>query len=295
MHKSAPMGAAREADVDARERERREQEKQVIYAEGLRALVEANAPFLVGGGFALYGYLGRWRTTKDVDVFIQPDDLHSVLHILMRAGFVCEITDVAWLAKARKADACIDIIFCSYNGLFPVDKGWFDNARRAVVLGIPVKIVGPEEIIVSKSFVAARDRFDGADIAWLLRATALKLDWSRIEMLMRDHWQVLLWQLQHFLYVFPSERHLLPKDLMARLLGKLADELTTDEYEPLICRGPMLDPKLYQAEIVVRGAADPRPRKCLVPEDQPFAEGRGDGGGEVQEEPPPAELIAEGS
>ena len=135
------MGDTRERTLEAHERERREQEKQAIYGEGLRALVEANAPFLVGGGFALYGYLGRWRTTKDVDVFIQADDLHTVLHILMRAGFVCEITDVAWLAKAKKGEACIDIIFCSYNGLFPVDKGWFDNARRAIVLGIPCKIV----------------------------------------------------------------------------------------------------------------------------------------------------------
>jgi hypothetical protein len=281
--------------VETRDRERRDQEKQLIYAEGLRALVEAKAPFLVGGGFALYGYLGRWRTTKDVDVFIAADDLHSVLHILMRAGFVCEITDVAWLAKARKADACIDIIFCSYNGLFPVDKGWFDNARRAVVLGMGVKIVGPEEIIASKSFVAARDRFDGADISWLLHATATKLDWARIERLMRDHWQVLLWQLLHFLYVFPSERHLLPHDLMARLLGKLADEITTGDYEPLVCRGPMLDPKLYQAEIVVRGATDPRPRKNLVPADQPFADSDSDEEQELQQEPPPAELIAEGN
>ena len=162
--------------METRDRERRDQEKQLIYAEGLRALVEAKAPFLVGGGFALYSYLGRWRTTKDVDIFIQPDDLHSVLHILMRAGFVCEITDVAWLAKAKKGDACIDIIFCSYNGLFPVDKGWFDNSRRAIVLGVPCRIVGPEEIIASKSFVAARDRFDGADIAWLLRGTTPRLD-----------------------------------------------------------------------------------------------------------------------
>jgi hypothetical protein len=281
--------------VETRDRERRDQDKQLIYAEGLRALVEAKAPFLVGGGYALYSYLGRWRTTKDVDIFIQPDDLHSVLHVLMRAGFVCEITDVAWLAKAKKGDACIDIIFCSYNGLFPVDKGWFDNSRRAVVLGIPCRIVAPEEIIASKSFVAARDRFDGADISWLLRGTATKLDWGRVEHLMRDHWQVLLWQLLHFLYVFPSERHLLPRELMARLVGKLGDEIISGEYEPLVCRGPMLDPKLYQAEIVVRGAADPRPRRNLVPADQPFAAGNDEGDDEVQEEPPPAELVAEGT
>jgi Uncharacterised nucleotidyltransferase len=281
--------------VDTRDRERRDEEKKAIYAEGLRALLEAKAPFLVGGGFALYSYLGRWRTTKDVDIFIQADDLHSVLHVLMRAGFNCEITDAAWLAKARKAEACIDIIFCSYNGLFPVDKGWFDNARRAMVLGMPVKIVAPEEMIASKSFVAARDRFDGADISWLIRATASKLKWDRVEWLLRDHWQVLLWQLLHFLYVFPSERHLLPTALMGRLIGKLADEVTTEEYEPLVCRGPMLDPKLYQAEIVVRGAADPRPRRNLVPEDRPFAEDENGPEAELVEEPPPAELVAEGT
>lgn len=275
----------------------RRQDKQDIYAAGLRALVEAKAPFLVGGGFALYSYLGRWRTTKDVDAFIQADDLHSVLHILMRAGFQCEITDSAWLAKARRDDACIDIIFCSYNGLFPVDRGWFDNARRAIVLGIPVKIVGPEEIIASKSFVAARDRFDGADISWLIRATGHKLDWERIERLMREHWQVLLWQLIHFLYVFPSERHLLPAAMMGRLVGKLADELTTHDYQPLVCRGPMLDPKLYQAEIVVRGAADPRPRRDLVPGDVSFdaAPEEEERARELVEEPPPAELVADGT
>ncbi len=271
-----------------------DRDKQEIYALGLRALSDAKAPFLVGGGFALYSYLGRWRTTKDVDIFIQPDDLHTVLHILMRAGFQCEITDAAWLAKARRDEACIDIIFCSYNGLFPVDKGWFENARRALVLGIPVKIVGPEEIIVSKSFVAARDRFDGADIAWLLRGTASKLKWERIEHLMRDHWQVLLWQLVHFLYVFPAERERLPLALMGRLIGRFVDELTTNGYDSLVCRGPMLDPKLYQAEIVVRGAADPRPRKNLVPEDQPFTAADEDEA-ELVEEPPPAELVAEGT
>ena len=284
----------RELVEKQRERELEDQEKRLIYAAGLKALVDERAPFLVGGGFALYSYLGRWRTTKDVDIFIQADDLHSVLHIMMRAGFQCEITDVAWLAKARQGEACIDIIFCSYNGLFPVDKGWFDNARRALVLGMQCKVVGPEEIIASKSFVAARDRFDGADISWLIRATAHKLDWDRIEHLMREHWQVLLWQMLHFLYVFPSERHLLPAAMIDRLMRKMSTELHSDDYEPLICRGPMLDPRLYQAEIVVRGAADPRPRRNLVPLDQPFADGADDDC-EQMEEPPPAELVAEGS
>jgi hypothetical protein len=99
----------------------------------------------------------------------------------------------------------------------------------------------------------------------------------------------------HFLYVFPSERHRLPTALMERLIGKLTTEVTSDHYEPMVCRGPMLDPKLYQAEIVVRGAADPRPRRNLVPDDQPFPAEENADEAELVEEPPPAELVAEGT
>src|SRR5439155_3598649 len=180
-------------------RDRTEEDgKQAIYARGLRALVDAGVPFLVGGGYALFEYLGRWRTTKDIDIFICAEVVDRVLAALAAAGFAVEVTDRAWLAKAQRDGALIDVIFCSYNGLFPVDDEWFANARGADVLGVPVRVVGPEEIIVSKCFVAARDRFDGGDVSWLLRALGEQLDWARVERLMRDHWQVLLWQLIHF-------------------------------------------------------------------------------------------------
>lgn len=236
-------------------------EEQAIYAEGLRALVEAKVPFLVGGGWALFHYLGRWRTTKDIDIFVRPDDVDVVLSALARAGFATELTDAAWLGKARRNGALIDVIFCSYNGLFPVDDSWLANGRRTEVLDVEVLVVGPEEMIVSKSFVAARDRFDGADVSWLLRATAGELDWRRIERLMSDHWEVLLWQLLHFYYVFPAERDLLPRGLMRRLLARAGRALGS--VGGAGCRGPMLDPKLYKREIDATGE-DPRPRRDLV-------------------------------
>jgi hypothetical protein len=236
-------------------------DQQDDYAEGLQALVEARVPFLVGGGWALFHYLGRWRTTKDIDIFVQPEHVDSALAALARAGFDTELTDAAWLGKAMRPGALIDVIFCSYNGLFPVDEAWFKNGRDAEVLGVDVRVVGPEEIIVSKSFVAARDRFDGADVSWLLRATAHELSWGRIELLMRDHWQVLLWQLMHFLYVFPAENGLIPRALMKRLMTRMNRELI--DPTTLSCRGPMLDPKLYKREIDATGE-DPRPRRDLV-------------------------------
>jgi hypothetical protein len=242
---------------------RSQMEEQVVYAEGMRALLRARVPFLVGGGWALFHYLGRWRNTKDIDVFVRPEDVDRVLVALDRSGFRTELTDSAWLAKAWRHGALIDIIFCSYNGLFPVDDSWFENARAAEVLGVDVQVVGPEEIIVSKSFVAARDRFDGGDVSWLIRATAAQLDWNRLEERMRDHWQVLLWQLLHFLYVFPGGRSLVPRALLDRLLARLSHELSSQPVSPSLCRGPMLDPKLYKREIDATGE-DPRPRRDLI-------------------------------
>jgi hypothetical protein len=110
--------------------------------------------------------------------------------------------------------------------------------------------------------VAARDRFDGGDVSWLIRAIGTQLDWERIEWLMRDHWMVLLWQLVHFLYVFPGERRALPRDLMARMIARLRRELSTSG-DSRVCRGPMLDPKLYRKQLN-EGVEDPRPRRDLV-------------------------------
>jgi hypothetical protein len=244
--------------------ETRELDEQAVYARGLQALARTELPFLVGGGYALFEYLGRWRNTKDIDLFVQARHLGQVLYEMARAGFQVEIADTAWLAKARLNGALIDIIFCSYNGLFPVDESWHDHGRPAEVLGVPVRVVGPEEMVVSKCFVAARDRFDGGDVAWLLRAVAGDLDWDRIEWLMRDHWQILLWQIIHFLYVFPSEKRLVPAALMNRLLRRLDEELASEPGDPRICRGPMLDPKLYRRELRDKGGEDPRPRRHLV-------------------------------
>ncbi len=237
--------------------------KQAVYADGLRALSAARVPFLVGGGYALFSYLGRWRSTKDIDIFLSVDQLDAALAALAAAGFAVEVTDRAWLGKAKRDGALIDIIFCSYNGLFPVDESWYENGRDADVLEQPVRVVGPEEMIVSKCFVAARDRFDGADVSWLLRAIGDRLDWARVERLMKDHWQVLLWQLLHFVYVFPTERRTVPVHLMARLMARLRRELSAAPEVETICRGPMLDPKLYRRAIDA-GAEDPRPRKDLA-------------------------------
>lgn len=219
-----------------------EGEQRACYRAGLTALARAQVAFLVGGGFAMHQYLARWRSTKDLDLFIRASDVEPALAALAGAGFRVERTDPNWLAKGFRGGVLIDLIFSSYNGLFPVDDAWFENGRAARVMDVPVRLVGPEEMLVSKAFVAARDRFDGSDIAWLIRTLGERLDWARIEGLMEQHWEVLLWQLVHYCYVFPCDVGQVPSGLIERLLGRMQAELRAGPPAGgQSCRGPMFD------------------------------------------------------
>lgn len=220
------------------------------YQAALSALGRAGVPFLVGGGFAMHQYLGRWRSTKDLDLFIRSRDVKRSLEALAGTGFRVELTDPSWLAKAFRDGVLVDLIFSSYNGLFPVDDHWFENASEGEVLLEKVQLAGPEEMIVSKAFVAARDRFDGSDVSWLIKTLGPRIDWQRVERMMAEHWEVLLWQLVHFRYVFPEDRDKVPDSVVARLLQRMESELRSKNNAPAACRGPMLDPIHYLAAVL---------------------------------------------
>src|SRR5437867_3114490 len=115
-------------------------DQRTDYIAALVAMRDGGVDFLVGGGFALHVYLRRWRSTKDLDVFVRPEHARAALDALAAAGFATELTDPSWIVKAKRGTAFIDVIFCSYNGLFRVDDGWFENARESEVLGVPVKM-----------------------------------------------------------------------------------------------------------------------------------------------------------
>jgi hypothetical protein len=220
--------------------------QRACYARALAALTDAGVEFLVGGGFALYFYLERWRATKDLDVFLRPGDLDPALAALDDAGFRTERTDPSWIAKGFRTGMLVDLIFCSYNGLLPVEASWFANGRAAELFGLPVRLVGPEEMIVSKAFVAARDRFDGSDISWMIRMLGDRLDWERVERRLEAHWQILLWQLVHYLYVFPAHRDQVPRALVEKLVARLGADLSAPPPRAPHCRGPMLDAIHYK-------------------------------------------------
>src|SRR5262249_5168140 len=141
-----------------------------FYLRALKLVRESGVPFLLGGAYAFGTYTGILRHTKDLDVFVRPDDAPRVLGAFARAGFRTEVTFPHWLGKALNGDDFADVIFNSGNGRCPVDDEWFAHARRAEVLGAAVSVIPAEEMIWQKSYIMERERFDGADVAHLLRA-----------------------------------------------------------------------------------------------------------------------------
>ena len=81
---------------------------RVFYVKSLAVLNESGVPFLVGGAYALAQHAAIERHTKDLDIFVLPDDRDAVLGASGAAGFRTEVTFPHWLAKAYSDDAFID-------------------------------------------------------------------------------------------------------------------------------------------------------------------------------------------
>jgi len=229
-----------------------------LYGEALPRLAASGVPFLVGGAFALERYTGISRDTKDFDIFLRRRDLDAALTALAAVGCRTEITFPHWLAKAATAEGVIDIIFSAGNGLAVVDDEWFTYAVDATVLGIPVKLCPPEETIWSKAFIMERERFDGADVAHLLRARAQGLDWQRLLGRFGPHWRVLLGHLVLFGFVYPGERWRIPSAVMRELTERLVREGDAPPADQRLCFGTVLSRAQYLTDIESWGYRDAR-------------------------------------
>jgi hypothetical protein len=243
-----------------------------FYRHVLENLNLAGAPFLVGGAYAFACYTGIARHTKDLDLFLRRSDYERVTQVLKEAGYDSELPYPHWLGKVhqgRGGDAFVDLIFSAGNGVAAVDDRWFEHAAQAEVLGIPVRIVPPEEMMWSKGFIMERERFDGADVAHLIRARAEHLDWARLLERFGDHWRVLLSHLVLFGFIYPAERERIPAGVMASLLQRLQHDTTAAAKPEAYCGGTLLSREQYLYDIEHLGLRDARmqPLGAMTPQE----------------------------
>jgi hypothetical protein len=228
-----------------------------FYRKGLDILRDARVSFMLGGAFALEFYTGIQRDTKDLDIFIHPRDSQPVVEMFLRLGYQAQMTAPYWLAKVNSEEGVIDFVFGSGNGICVVDDHWFDYAVPSVFLGVPVMVAPVEEITWSKAFVMGRDRFDGADVAHLLRSKGSGLDWSRLLERFQGYTPLLLNHLVLFSFIYPSERHIIPGWVERELLRQWR-QAEAAEVPPPVCRGTLLSRVDFQGDLRQWGYLDAR-------------------------------------
>jgi hypothetical protein len=233
-------------------------DKAELYRQALELLNRSGVPYLVGGTYAFHYYAGIARTTKDFDIFVRQQDLQRVLDVLARLGFKTEVAFSHWLAKAFNGDRFIDIIFNSGNGIVHVDDEWLAHAVDEEVLGVPVKLCPAEEMILSKSFIMERERYDGADVAHLLRHCSGLLNWDRLLRRFGQHWRVLFSHLVLFGFIYPGERALIPAGVIRELVNRFQAELDVPTRDSKVCQGTLLSRAQYLVDVDEWGYDDAR-------------------------------------
>lgn len=222
-------------------------EQEELFRTVLTILNEHGVAYAVSGAFALHEHTGIWRNTKDLDLFLPLDQVDGAMKLLESRGLSTEVCDPVWLCKAKIGEYFVDLISGMSNAVVRVDQSWIDRGFDSEVLGIPVKVLAPEELIASKIFVAFRERFDGADIAHVVYAAGNRMDWSRLLTLVGDHWGMLLWALVLFQYVYPNS-NAVPKLIWDELLTKFRSEIENpDPKAPF--RGSLVDERMFAIDV----------------------------------------------
>jgi len=224
------------------------EEQQTLFRETLELLERKGVFFAVAGAFALQEHTGICRDTKDLDLFLTPQNAALALRYLGEQGFACEICDPVWLFKAHRGNFFVDLITGMSNAAIIVEESWIKHAKPAVVHGVRTRVLAPEELLASKLFIARRERFDGVDIAHVIYGTRGKLNWQRVLRLAGEHWEMLFWALVLFRYAYPAKTHYVPTPLWDKLISR---------FQALVCnpdptakfRGSLVDDKMFAIDV----------------------------------------------
>lgn len=140
-----------------------------------RILQDAEIGYALCGGVASAA-LGRARWTKDIDIFVKPDDGLRVLDVLGEAGFETHVTNPHWLYKAMRDGVLVDVLFRTKGDLF-YDEDMAERSRTVEFRGRPILVIGPEDLVVVKAVVhdeeSPRHWFDALGVL-----AAQEMDWE---------------------------------------------------------------------------------------------------------------------
>lgn len=193
-----------------------------VFDATVAAIEGAGIPYVLMGGVAS-ATVGRPRVTRDIDVFVRPEDARHVLDVLSRAGFETEERFPHWLYKGWKDEILVDVIFRSSGDIY-LDTEMLERATTAQYKGRSFRLIPPEDLLVIKAIVhdehMPRHWHDALGIV-----AGYELDW---EYLLRRARHGARRVLSLLLYA-QSNDLLVPADVIRRLFATIDEAQLTSE------------------------------------------------------------------
>src|SRR5258706_10269900 len=225
-------------------------EQWAIYKQAIPATRRAGIHSLIGGGFGLAAYTGRWRNTKDMDLYIMPGDRGRMIQVLGEAGFGdyhdTQPYDRGWIYRSTRDGTIVDVIWSMANRRAEVDPIWFQKAKSLMIRDEVVQLVSPEELLWCKLYVFQRDHCDWTDALNLIYAVGPWLDWDHLLERLANDLPVLRAALTFFGWLSPGRAAQIPENIRQRL-GLPDDEQISPEEEESRIR--LLDTRAWFAAL----------------------------------------------
>lgn len=196
-------------------------EQWQVYERVIEAGQRDGLRFLLGGAFALATYTGHWRNTKDLDLYILPEERGPAIRLLSSLGLRDYYDELPyqrhWIYRAVEEHALVDAIWQMPNDRAAVDESWFRHATHVRLRGQEVAVLPAEELIWAKIYVLQRDRCDWPDIFTVLDRVGPDLDWERLLGRLADDAPLLAGVLSVFRWLCPGVSQMLPHGIWERL------------------------------------------------------------------------------
>lgn len=141
------------------------------------ALQEADVPFLLGGGLAVWARGGP-ATGHDLDLLVKPEDADRALEALTQAGMRPEKPPERWLYKAWDGDVLVDLIFRPVGQ--PVDDSFFERAEQLEVNAVSMPVMSLEDVLVTKLKALDEHELDYERPLEFARALRERIDWDEV-------------------------------------------------------------------------------------------------------------------
>jgi hypothetical protein len=140
-------------------------------------LKHAGVGFALGGGYAAWAH-GAPEPVHDVDFVVTEADAEQARAALAEAGLRVEQPPEDWLVKVFTDGTMVDVAH-RLNGV-PVGKPLLDRAREQEVLSIPMPVLDPTDVLVSKMNALTEQECDFSKLLPVSRALREQVEWDRL-------------------------------------------------------------------------------------------------------------------